>query len=379
MIDYILRGQRTMRNSSRILIIGPSPERGYFGGVATHIRNLVNLSALQGAIVFDPGSFNTDRPRSPFSITGALFSLRRMVREGRYDVVMLNVSIYTFSILKLALMLLLIPKRGVREIHVFFHGGRVEHLPLVSWSPVRAILLPIMNKATMLHFLSRVQKEGFESMFRGCATGVFSNYAATDALPSKSDQATVRPLRLLFVGRILEQKGMFELLEAIEKLQMDYPGRIVLTIVGNGRDLARARRRAESLPPGVVEFLGYLEGPALETAYLESDILILPSYSEAFPYVVIEAMRAGLPTIATPVGALETVICDGVTGLHVRPRDVSQLVGAITTFLNNPSLLSTMSLNCRNYFREHLSKSAAEKYYSQLVQRSAKGKYETES
>lgn len=358
-----------MQDPHNILIIGPSPKTGYLGGVATHIRSLLNLSALKGAILYDPGSFHTNRRRSPFSIVAALISLRRMMRYRYYDIVMMNASLYTFSVLKLVLTLALIPKQSSHEIHVFFHGGNAERLRLVSSSLARVVLLPVMKKATRFHFLSTVQKEGFERLFARCATALFSNYAATDTVLSKTEKTAGAPLRLLFVGRIVEQKGVFELLGATERLQVEYPGRIMLTIVGEGKDLARALKRAESLPAGLVEILGYLEGPALENVYLGSDILVLPSYAEAFPYAVVEAMRAGLPIIATPEGALETLVRDGVTGFQVKPKDIGGLADSIERLLRDRALLNVMSHNCRDYFRNHLSKFAAEKYYVQLVKK----------
>jgi glycosyltransferase involved in cell wall biosynthesis len=101
--------------------------------------------------------------------------------------------------------------------------------------------------------------------------------------------------------------------------------------------------------------------------YRKSDVLLLPSYNEGFPYVVIEAMCAGLPIIATSVGALEALVLDGVTGFKVRPKDVDSIVTAIRKVSHNRTLLNEMSENCHRYFKENLSKSAGERYYAELL------------
>ena len=105
----------------------------------------------------------------------------------------------------------------------------------------------------------------------------------------------------------------------------------------------------------------------MEEVYQNADVLVLPSYQEGFPYVVIEAMRAGLPIISTSSGALETLVQDGITGFKVKTKDIDSIVWAIDKLSGDSALLAEMSNNCYRYFEENLSRSAAENFYASLL------------
>jgi len=225
----------------------------------------------------------------------------------------------------------------------------------------------VLNKVYSFHFLSPSQKNGFDRLFSGYKTEIFRNYASTDSILSRHDATTTMPLRVLFVGRIVRSKGVFELLEATKKLSSTEL-RVRLKFVGDGPDLCELQQNATSLPAGVVEFCGYLNGTDLDQAYQESDVLALPTYHpEGFPYVFIEAMRAGIPVISTQEGALAYLVRDGHTGFHVQPKDVNSIIERLTTIIRDKSLLHKMSKHCHDFFLRHLSKSAAEKYYTDLL------------
>jgi glycosyltransferase involved in cell wall biosynthesis len=165
---------------------------------------------------------------------------------------------------------------------------------------------------------------------------------------------------------VVHEKGVFELLEAIKNIAKD-ESKIKLTVVGDGPDLQDLIEQSKTLPPDQVNFTGHLSSQQLEDMYRGADALMLPSYREAFPYAVIEAMRAGVPIISTGEGALDSLVQDGITGFKVQPRDVDSITKAIKRVMGNKPLLEEMSKNCHRYFQEKLSRSAAEKYYSELI------------
>ena len=149
--------------------------------------------------------------------------------------------------------------------------------------------------------------------------------AVSAALAARRDPRTKRPLSILYLGRLDEQKGIDRLIAVFSALsqpergmQMTLAGRAV---VGKGASLA-------GLPPEI-RLPGPLEGAdALTAAFTEADILILPSRYEGLPLVILEAQRLGCVPVATNVGAVGEAITHGLNGLLADDTDI---VASMTT------------------------------------------------
>jgi len=128
-------------------------------------------------------------------------------------------------------------------------------------------------------------------------------------------------LRLLFVGRLDRQKGIDVLFRALQELRED----AFALIIG-------APTLRDFATPAAVDnstSLGWMSGPQIETYYRSADVLLVPSRWEGFGLVAVEAMRAGLPVVASNVGGLAEIVADGLTGVLVAPGDHGALAGAI--------------------------------------------------
>jgi glycosyltransferase involved in cell wall biosynthesis len=118
----------------------------------------------------------------------------------------------------------------------------------------------------------------------------------------------------------------------------------------------------------VIKILGRLTPADLEDVYASADILLLPSYhDEGFPYVVIEAMRAGLAVVATPSGAIPNIITDGQNGLLVPPMQPPRLAAAISLLLDDIVRTRKMGDRNRALFLRDFSKPAAEAFYGLMA------------
>jgi glycosyltransferase involved in cell wall biosynthesis len=158
---------------------------------------------------------------------------------------------------------------------------------------------------------------------------------------------------LLEVGRLCAVKGQRDAIAALPLL-----GRADVTLLlagedieGGGAYLDALERQASQL--GVrdrVRFLGRRDDvPALLAA---ADALVLPSWQEGLPLVVLEAMAAGVPVVATSVGGTPEAVVDGETGLLVPPRDVPALTAAIDTLLDDPERARRLGEAGRRRVRE---------------------------
>lgn len=146
---------------------------------------------------------------------------------------------------------------------------------------------------------------------------------------------------ILFVGRLSAPKGIWDLIDAMAKVLGRFPD-AKLVLVGVAENLEReslVRREVERRGLSrCVEFRGSLEGRQKAMAFLAADMLVVPSWTEAFPLVIPEAMAAGLPIIATSVGAIPDFVKDGVDGYLVPAKNPAALAKRICELLGNDSL-----------------------------------------
>lgn len=158
---------------------------------------------------------------------------------------------------------------------------------------------------------------------------------------------------IAIIGRMTEQKGHTFFLRALGLLRNSFPG-IRGFIVGDGPLREELERQACLL--GVREscaFLGVRQDiPEILAAV---NVVTVPSLSEGFPYVVLEAMAMARPVVASRVSGLPEVIEDGVNGMLVPPRDPAALATAIKFLLTNPSEARRMGQQARALVQERFS------------------------
>ena len=136
------------------------------------------------------------------------------------------------------------------------------------------------------------------------------------------------PLRLLFVGRLVELKGLSLLLEEMAKASKPD---VILRIVGVGPQLAALQQQALRLKLNVV-FAGYCQGAELGAQYAESDYFVFPSLSDEWGLVINEALASGLPVLGSVYSqAVNELIHDGVNGWLFRPDCPGQLAYLISS------------------------------------------------
>lgn len=140
--------------------------------------------------------------------------------------------------------------------------------------------------------------------------------------------------RLLFVGRLEKEKGLVELLEAHRILQETSHPSLSLVIAGAGSLQNSLARRAQSNPDILCTGARPPEEIALFLA--ACDVLVLPSWAEGTPNVILEAFAAGRPVVACNVGGIPDVVCQGKNGFLVAPKNISALVTALKTALHHP-------------------------------------------
>lgn len=176
-----------------------------------------------------------------------------------------------------------------------------------------------------------------------------------------------RPLRLVYVGALLEKKGVGDLIQALPTLSLagvDWR----LEIIGSGpQELALQKVVEEAGVGKAVEFLGaILSEEELFRHFRQADVCVVPSRSEGMPRVLLEAMAAGAAVIATRVGGIPGIVREGENGLLVSPGTPSEIAEAILRLTRDPILFERLVRNGRETALLHTRERYAERLFQLL-------------
>lgn len=179
---------------------------------------------------------------------------------------------------------------------------------------------------------------------------------------------------LLFVGRIVEEKGVEDLLLAMVELRDEFEG-VTAMIVGEGQDREEMQRQAAQLGLGErVFFTGWMEPERIPACLAAADIFVGPSrrakdgWVEAQGLTFIEAMAAGTPVVATRQGGIVDSVLHEQTGLLVDERSPQQIAAAVRRLWRDPALRQTLSEQGRAVATSRFSRGTSAEMFSSLFE-----------
>ena len=169
---------------------------------------------------------------------------------------------------------------------------------------------------------------------------------------------------LVFAGRVSHDKGVYDLLEALQRARRELRS-IRLTTFGPIESPSAYGEAKRALGvDDLVEDRGF--DPAWRSFLQTYQVFVLPSYYEGVPLTLLEAMAAGLPVIATAVGGVPDVVSPSETGLLVKPGDVAGLAAAIVWMGSHPREASLMGEKARMTVEAHFSSASMAAAYLEL-------------
>ena len=324
------------------------------------VEVVTSSSATNSAIAAEEGvpvvGIDMSRQITPLKDLLSLIRLIRYIRRFKPDIV------YSTT-----------PKAGLLTMVASFFCAvpvRVHcivGLPLIEASGLRRELLVLMERITYFfathlycnsfglktyieqHLSSKTVKVIANGSVNGVDTTLFNdNYSAEQKMQlrqklSIDDDATV----LTFIGRIVRDKGVNELIEAFEQLSQRYPS-LILLLIGPSEehldpvDAQTAKCISEHKK---IRRIDYLEDVRPYLAI--SDLFVLPSYREGLPNVLIEAGCFDLPLIATDINGCNEVVIDGENGLLIEKKSVKSLTDAVSTLLDDDALYERLKKSVR--------------------------------
>ena len=158
----------------------------------------------------------------------------------------------------------------------------------------------------------------------------------------------------LYVGRLVEEKGVFDLLAAYAALDENIRATIGLVIVGDGSAREELQHRASNIHPANIKFGGWVHRERISEFYALADALIFPTHSDPWGLVVNEAMACGLPIVASNVaGCVADLVYPSKNGFTFRPRDIVALSEIMRRLAAQPALVHSMGAQSFEMIQSH--------------------------
>jgi glycosyltransferase involved in cell wall biosynthesis len=338
----------------RLLMLTAFPA---IGGPLPKLTPLVAQGFRRGGIevVVEGWSAHAVRESYARKFVGRLCDLMRIaVRDYRWrpDIIYVATAHNWTAMLRDVPLVLVLPDTR-RRLVLHFHGSESGSLSRPGRTLFKALSRVLVTRSAAVLLLSHEEEDEWRAFCSRARYEVVLNPFVTarsrDACEGLGKRSSivggqgVDPT-LLFVGRLIAAKGVFDLLEALRIVLRRR--RCRLLIVGTGPQANEVHARIDALGLSEeVSVLGYLEGTDLDAAYRVADVFVLPSYfAEGFPLAVMEAMSWGLPVVTTRIRGCADQLVAGKHAVFVSAHHPELLATAIGQILDDPDLRQRMSI-----------------------------------
>ena len=256
--------------------------------------------------------------------------------------------------------------RVPRRVHTFTGlvwptatGLQRRILMLTDWLTCACATHVIPEGQGVMHDLQQITHKPMRVLGYGNVRGVDMTYWSRENV----DAEQVKKLRaegvftFVYVGRIVRDKGIGELVEAFVKVRQEHKARLV--IVGQREDnLDPVSEKTLRLMETCADIVcvGPKHGKDLLAHYASADCFVLPSYREGFPNTVLEAGAMGLPSIVTDINGSSEIVENGRNGLIVPPKDVRSLVEAMECMMTDNGMREQMAKLARPMIESRFEK-----------------------
>jgi len=344
--------------ASVIVLLGP--HRAAVSGVSTHVNLLMESSLADDfdVVHFQVGSEGRDEGAIGrfLRLIVSPFLLAATIIFRHASIVHINTSLNTRAYWRDLMYLAVAKALGARVLYQV-HGGALPQQFFAGSPMLTKFLRRTLMVPDLVVLLAQCELEAYREFVPEQRLVVLPNgidcrpFSPLPLVRSNPEQ----PLHLLYIGRIARDKGLYEILQGV-RLAHELGVDTRLIVAGHGAEEGRLRRYAQALgiAPRVC-FIGPVFGADKVKLLTGSDVLLLPSYSEGLPYALLEAMAAGIPVIATPVGAIPDVMTDGIHGFLVPQRDGKAIAEALAVLAGDRERISWMSRACKRRIRAAFS------------------------
>jgi glycosyltransferase involved in cell wall biosynthesis len=358
-----------------VLMLAPLPP--LTGGMATVACNLIDSELRHLCDLESINNGKMTREGRPFlvGVWSQIRLLRKIlstIRRRRIQLVHIH-TCALFSFWRDILHMMAVRAVGCRLVW-HLHDGTFPRFMSEGNRLKRSIIRWALRRGAATIVLSESSFEVLRPLVSGVQWQIVPNGVPPGRpRPADGDSAAadIAPLKLIFLGNLTRRKGAYDLIAAVETATRRGV-QVELSLAGGevepGQRLALERHIAESPCADRIQLLGLVQGEQKRRALQEADCVVLPSYAEALPMALLEGMAEELPAIATRIGAIPTLISDGVEGFLVAPGEVDALADRICRLAFNPALRRRMGRSARERVERDFSQAAMARRVYQIYQ-----------
>ena len=309
----------------RVLMLGPA--RDVHGGISEVVNNLFEVGLDKCA---DVTYIATMKEGSKFKkLLTALKAYREFSSKlADCDLVHVNMASDS-SYLRKSIFVNKAASKG-KKILIHQHGGDWQTYYSTLSTLGKKRVRKVFDKAEHILVLSPPFKE-FLAETVGIDEEKISVFPNTIKMPDAEPKA-FNQKRILFLGRICNEKGIRELFKATDDLHWEFPD--MELVLGGIFEDEELRRMAEARGD-YIRYVGWVTNDTKEKYLNDSEILVLPSYFEGQPMCVLEGMSYGCIVVATNVGGIPMMVENQKTGILIEPKDAEGLEDALRKVMND--------------------------------------------
>lgn len=337
----------------RVLMIGPG--EGVGGGISSLVETFLPLLKTRVSLYYLPSV-----KQRPLKDSGKLSIPNILIAFSQYIRFFLALIRYRPNIIHLHTsqgiawlkdtFFVIAGKIFRRHVVLHIHGGNFVELNNQDHRFVQAYTRYVLGLVDAVISVSTEWKNRFSKFVPDDRVFPLKNCIDVQAIQPNVSITPTAIANLLFVGRIGQKKGAFDLVDAMHLIQADGMDVHAWMAGPEERDgdfeIIRERLDRYQLS-STCDLLGSVDREEVLGLLKKAAFFVLPSYYEGLPMAVLEALAAGLPIIATPVGGIPEVVQDGFNGYLVPIGDVQTLANRITHLAKNPELRAVMGRRSR--------------------------------
>lgn len=276
-----------------------------------------------------------------------------LVLRQRFDVFHFNPEMDLRSFPRESVFMLILILTGRRNFIVFFRGWNWDEFNRINARPwLRRYMYFVLNRASRVVVLSKsfrdaLVENGLDADRLLVVTTMFDGrLVETKEAP---DRLLQKAPALLFMARFVLEKGVYQLVDAIDLLKDEFPD-LTLVMGGDGPERKGLQARAEALGlADRISFPGYVRRDQKAKVFADATIFVFPSYYwEGLPNAVLEAMGAGLPILANPIAGVPEVMSAPENGLFLDEVTVEDIAAKLRIMLRDPDYLAEVSVRNRD-------------------------------
>lgn len=320
------------------------------GGMVSVIKNYLEYGNWnEYNIIYIPTHIEKNKILVALYFLYAYFKINKVIKEKTIKIAHLHTA-ERGSFYRKAILTRSLKKHGIKivmhhhaaEFELFYNNSSKKQKQYINETLELADLNIVLSKGLVSMIKSKAPNANVKVLYNAVPTYKFNPY---------NKEAT----GVLFLGRLGQRKGVYDLLNVIKKIDNIIDDKIKFYFCGDG-DINNIKEKIKILNiEHRIEYIGWINEKEKKSLYPKIMINVLPSYNEGLPMSILETMAYGIPNISTNIASIPEVIQNGKNGFLIKPGDVETLSSTIIELWSKPELRMEFSIQAYELIRSKFS------------------------